>query len=113
MVMRHRVWLVINRNGEVNADPGSDAAASIRSVCQSSSLKMSTSPRSGSFKRVIRKFVLRCQFGVRLSSRSRDIYRKTEKVSMHIVIKWRFVMTDKVFARINIFQVSVRPWMIM
>lgn len=70
MVMRQRAWLVSKRNG-VN-DLSCVELASMRTVCQDSSLNINTNPFVGSFRRVTRKSPC-SHFGVFDSTRIRDI----------------------------------------
>ena len=73
IVIRHLAWLVISLSG-VRSSLMVDFA-SILTVCQESSLKMSNSPRSVSLTRVILKSAF-CQVGALDSSTMRDIWKR-------------------------------------
>ena len=72
-------WLAMSLRGVVGRFllTPSNALASIRSVCQSTSLNMSTSPRASSLIRVIRRSAT-CHVGVLLCTIIRESYFKME-----------------------------------
>lgn len=95
IVMRHLAWLVSNLNGVKFLS--CVELASMRTVCQDSSLKISINPLAGSLRRVTRKSPC-SHFGVLDSTRIRDIC--TDAVNAGL---WNFTFT--------VFTVMVMPSM--
>lgn len=107
MVTRILDWFAMSRSGVVDSSgsPMSSAFASIRSVCHSASLKIITSPRRSSFRRVILSDP-DSQMGVRLWIKIRESWMDAVKS-----LAWKFITTELMETHIPSMICSAKPYL--